>query len=288
MDRIIRKPPPIASGWASVGATRSSGAAASRAPAARVGSYSGSSVLVPMLIDLLPAIEIMDIGASYLESEGLTRFYDLVESGVAHLTGFEPAPEQYEKLRAKFAGDARYRFLPNALGTGSPATFHIARYPGCSSLYRANPAMIDLFHSLDASSPGGNFTVVGTVTIETSRLDDLPVPRPDLIKLDIQGGELDVLRYAHRTVGSALVAECECEFVEIYKGNPCSAISITTFASTVSCCTRWWTSVAAVFAPCHCLNRRGRSARCSGAMASSCATSPNWSATRMRISSRLP
>jgi FkbM family methyltransferase len=162
----------------------------------------------------LPTIEVLDIGAM---AEGADRYAGLVEQGLARVTGFEPNPDQFRLLAAR---QGPYRYLPYFLGDGGPATFHVSRYPGCSSLYEPDPAVIDLFTSIGASE-GGNFTVVKTVPVQTRRLDDVAeVKRADLIKIDIQGAELDVLRHGTTLLGTALVLECEVEFLPLYKRQP--------------------------------------------------------------------
>ncbi|MBN8530421.1 MAG: FkbM family methyltransferase [Alphaproteobacteria bacterium] len=164
----------------------------------------------------IPQIEVMDIGASALDGE--SRYTILVHQGVARVTGFEPDETQFRILQEK--KDPRYVYFPYFLGDGGKATFHIAAYPGCSSLYEADPAMIDLFQGIGAST-GGNFTVVRTCEVDTKKLDDIAdVPPPDFIKLDIQGGELNVLKNATKALESAMVIEIETEFVPLYKNQP--------------------------------------------------------------------
>ena len=163
----------------------------------------------------IPAIEVCDIGAG---SEGTDRYATLVSQGIARINGFEPDPKRFAELQAAKHANARY--FPVFLGDGAPATFHIARYPGCSSLYEADPGVIDLFNSIGASV-GGNFTVTSTHPVQTTRLDDVQgLPPIDFIKVDIQGAELDVLKHATRTLESTLVIESEVEFIELYKKQP--------------------------------------------------------------------
>ena len=47
-----------------------------------------------------------------------------------------------------------------------------------------------------------------------------PPARPCLLKVDVQGLELDVLRGAARTLESVDEALIECSFVELYEGQP--------------------------------------------------------------------
>lgn len=164
----------------------------------------------------VPPITIVDVGAM---SEGPERYARLVESGAASVVGFEPNPEELAPLVAN-AGPRR-RYLPYCLGRGGPATLHITRYPGCTSLYRPDPRVIDLFTGIGASEPEGNFHVLRTESIVTHRLDEIAeCPRPDYLKLDVQGAELDVLAGGQRALEDCLVVESEVEFVPFYEGQP--------------------------------------------------------------------
>lgn len=163
----------------------------------------------------IPRIEILDIGAM---AEGAERYRPLVDQGLASVTGFEPNPAEFARLSGR-AGP--YTYHPACLGDGKPATLHVTRYPGCSSLLEPDPAVIDAFSGIGASPPGGNFAVVSTMPVATVRLDDVAgCARPDMIKIDVQGAELLVLENGPRAVAGALVVETEAEFVPLYKGQP--------------------------------------------------------------------
>lgn len=163
----------------------------------------------------IPTIQICDVGAM---AEGEDRYASLVQQGIANVAGFEPDPKQFAKLQA--AQKPHSRYFNFFLGAGGPATFHLARFPGCSSLYQADPGIIDLFSSIGASI-GGNFTVKSTEEVQTTRLDDVPeMPPIDYLKLDVQGAELDVLKGASNALSSAVVIESEVEFIPLYKDQP--------------------------------------------------------------------
>jgi hypothetical protein len=55
----------------------------------------------------------------------------------------------------------------------------------------------------------------------TIRLDDVPeISDCDFLKLDVQGGELDVLDGAPRLLAGVAVVHCEVEFAPVYKNQP--------------------------------------------------------------------
>jgi FkbM family methyltransferase len=163
----------------------------------------------------LPGVEILDVGAM---QEGEDRYEVLRGMNLARVTGFEPDEAQHAKLETSKRGEDQY--LPYFLGSGDTQTFYVARYPGCSSLYRADSKTIDPFTSIGTSETG-NFTVTETMEVQTRRLDDIAeCPAPDFIKLDVQGAELDILRHGIGTLESALVVESEVEFIPLYENQP--------------------------------------------------------------------
>lgn len=162
-----------------------------------------------------PPIRVLDIGAM---AEGKDRYQPLLDRGLAEVTGFEPDDASREKLN--LLGGPR-KYLPQFLGDGGSATFHRTRYPGCSSLLEPDPAVIDLFGTISATPPGGNFAVVERIPVQTTRLDDVPdLGRVDFLKVDVQGAELVVLENGTRTLSNVLVVETEVEFLALYKGQP--------------------------------------------------------------------
>jgi hypothetical protein len=63
--------------------------------------------------------------------------------------------------------------------------------------------------------------VVAEEPIETKRLDDIAeLPPIDLLKIDIQGGELDVFRGGGDALANAVAIHTEVSFVPLYEGQP--------------------------------------------------------------------
>ncbi len=168
-----------------------------------------------ILAEKAPPVTIIDVGAML---EGKNRFDGLLEKGLARVIGFEPDPTEYQKLKPR--EDERHAFLPYFVGNGKSATFHRCRYNGCSSLYRPNRKLLDLFTSL-GDPANGFFEVLSTSEVMTVRLDDIEEAKKcDFLKVDVQGAELDVLKGASRTLGHAAVVELEVEFVPLYEDQP--------------------------------------------------------------------
>ena len=160
-------------------------------------------------------IFIVDVGAM---PEGAPRYDILMKNYRTRLVGFEPNEEQLEKLHQ--LDDSSAEYLPYFLGEGKDHQFNVTRYPGCSSLYQPDPQLIDLFTSIGACA-GGNFEVMEVGQVSTNRLDDIyQHPAAHMIKLDVQGAELDILQGAEKTLQKTLVLESEVEFVPLYREQP--------------------------------------------------------------------
>ena len=171
--------------------------------------------LVADLIRALPLeapIEVVDIGASGLPTSETPPYEPLLSLGLARLTGFEPNAEELAKLPAS---DTR-RYLPHAIGDGGPATLHLTRHPGFVSTLAPDPAITAHIHSFAALTE-----VTARQVMQTVRLDDIAdLPRIDLLKIDIQGGEVAAFRGGSGKLARALCVQTEVAFVPIYRDQP--------------------------------------------------------------------
>ncbi len=178
-----------------------------------------ASAVVGGFADILgrtvPPIDVLDIGA--MAEVGGDHYDPLIVQGLARVTGFEPNPAEFKKLAGR---PGPYRYLQHFLGDGGIATFHLTRYPGCASLLEPDPSVINLFETMGCEQDG-NFRVVRTERVQTTRLDDLPPDiKADYIKIDVQGAELMILRNGPRLLAKSLVVETEAEFIPLYRGQP--------------------------------------------------------------------
>jgi FkbM family methyltransferase len=163
----------------------------------------------------IPTIQILDVGAMEV---GQDRYLPLLEAGLAQVTGFEPNPAEYRRLQDRIGP---YRYLPVFLGNGTPAMFHLTRYPGCSSLLKPDANVIDMFMKIGCADPGGNFHVQSMERVETVRLDDIGESfTVDFLKIDVQGYELEIMRHGTGKLSNTVVIECEVEFLPLYHGQP--------------------------------------------------------------------
>jgi len=97
--------------------------------------------------------------------------------------------------------------------SAGPSVLHITEADDSSSLLPVSDLQVATF-------PGTR--VVEQLRVETHRLDTLvassDLDRPTLLKIDVQGTELDVLTGATGLLGDVDTILVECSFVELYTG----------------------------------------------------------------------
>ena len=122
---------------------------------------------------------------------------------------FEPNPESLAIVRKKFAGMENVKVSEKALGSVA----------GTKSFLLSDNDVSSSFLQRAERSHGTAVTVKGTVQTSIVRLDD-EIEKADVIKLDLEGYELEALKGAERLLKNTKVVVTEVEFEEIYKGAP--------------------------------------------------------------------
>jgi FkbM family methyltransferase len=153
--------------------------------------------------------KIVDVGASDIGWP--PPYHSMLEDG-ANLIGFEPNETAHNKLTAN--AKPNHTYLRAALGDGSTKTLNFFWDPGMTSCLLPNKPVLDMFFPFDCK-------VIASEQIDTIKLDDVEaVGDIDLLKMDIQGLELEVLRNAASKLSKTLVIDIEVSFVEMYQGQP--------------------------------------------------------------------
>lgn len=167
----------------------------------------------------VPAIHVVDVGAMLLEPPPYRALLELPRST---LLGFEPGEEERLKLEKHYGvertpdGRQRYTFLPHVVGDGKDGVFRACEWNATSSLYEPNVPLLSYFTSMREAHVAKE-----RIPVKTRALDELPEAHGmTMLKMDVQGAELDVIRGAAQVLQSAVFVHLEVQFVQLYAGVP--------------------------------------------------------------------
>lgn len=169
--------------------------------------------LIQMLGRSAPVIDIVDVGAMWLGAEHVP-YRALLQEGRARVIGFEPVQRECDRLNAlKLPG---HTYLPYFIGDGMDRTFVETNASMTSSFFEPDLEFCGRYNALaEVMQP------VERGMVRTTRLDDVSeVANVDFLKVDVQGGELDVFQGASRALEQAVVVQTEVNFAPLYKDAP--------------------------------------------------------------------
>lgn len=153
---------------------------------------------------------VVDVGAN----RGQFALFAAHQFPKATLICIEPLPRARARLERVVPHTARLRLCDVAVAdeTGL-AAFHVSRADDSSSLLPIGPRQRKAFPGTEERT---------TITVQVRRLDDIlesgDLVAPALLKVDVQGGELRVLRGAGPLLNSIHAVLVEASFVELYDG----------------------------------------------------------------------
>jgi FkbM family methyltransferase len=167
------------------------------------------------LFDLLSPerlTHVVDVGANPIDGD--PPYQRMLNSNLCEVTGFEPQATALAALNAKKSD--RETYLPYAIGDGSSRVLNICQYSGWTSLLRPKAEALQVFSQFQK-----NAEVIDTQTIKTHRLDDIAELKSfDLLKIDIQGAELDVFLNGVERLKQAVAIQTEVSFIPLYNQQP--------------------------------------------------------------------
>ncbi|WP_126978591.1 FkbM family methyltransferase [Frigidibacter oleivorans] len=168
---------------------------------------------VRLLLDRLAGLglpRVADVGANPINEP---PYAGLLAMGGCEVVGFEPQPDAFAELdRSKGPLET---YLPHAVGEGGPVDLRIYRSSGLTSVFEPHrPGMAYL------GVPGWS-AVKARVPMQTVALDAAEgLGRIDLLKIDIQGGELGVFRGGRQVLAQAVAVIVEQRYYRLYDGEP--------------------------------------------------------------------
>jgi FkbM family methyltransferase len=164
--------------------------------------------LLPASVDLRSAL-VVDVGAN----EGAFSAGVLGVAPQARILAAEPGPGPRERLRARIGDRPNVEIRDVAVAAESgTATFHLTAHDHNSSLHAPREESRD---TIDAG-----WQVVQELEVRTVSLDELVGDRTaDVLKIDVQGSEMDVLAGGERALAHARAVLLEMNFFSQYEGD---------------------------------------------------------------------
>ncbi len=163
---------------------------------------------------------VLDVGAN----RGQFALFAMTTWPSARIIAFEPLPPPAAVLRKAFG--SRVEVIQTALSDNvGQAPMFVTEHDDSSSLL-----------PIGVNQSGISGTKVSSieqaVTLDT--LDNFALRRdlsgPILLKIDVQGNELSVLRGAEKSLASISAVYCECSYIELYEGQALASEVITLLA----------------------------------------------------------
>jgi FkbM family methyltransferase len=160
-------------------------------------------------IERLSPKTLIDVGANKGQFSLLARYlFPEIE-----IHAFEPL--ESERVLYQSVLSEPVKIYSMALGaTAGEATFFVASRADSSSLLQPGTAQQAAY----------GVTTMRSITVPVARLKDVLdisiLPRPILLKLDVQGGELEVLKGAENLLLLVDTVYCETSFVQLYENQP--------------------------------------------------------------------
>ncbi|MEM7045817.1 MAG: FkbM family methyltransferase [Pseudomonadota bacterium] len=155
---------------------------------------------------------VVDVGANRGQ-------FTLLAAGLfpdAEIVAFEPLIEPFEKLIKVTAGLSKLRAFNVAIGPEPRSLpMNVSKRDDSSSLLPIGALQEEIF-------PDTGFARREEVQIRPlgDYLDPTEIRRPCLLKIDVQGYELDVLKGSEACLDHVDVVYVEASFVELYQGQP--------------------------------------------------------------------
>jgi FkbM family methyltransferase len=155
---------------------------------------------------------VIDVGAHH----GQFALFALDRFPRAGIWCLEPLPPARRRFLRVLDDDSRVRLIPCAAGSHQGRLeLHVAEASDLSSLLPLADAGDRVVSGLHE---------IGRVEVDTVRLDTAIAPnalkRPSLLKIDVQGYELEVLRGAEGLLGRLDELLIECSFFGLYRSQP--------------------------------------------------------------------
>ena len=155
---------------------------------------------------------IVDIGANPIDGD--PPYKQMLERSLCQIIGFEPQQDALQEL-LKNKGPLE-TYFSYGVGDGEQHTLYCCAASGMTSLYKPDQNYLSILNEFEILGE-----VISTELIPTKRLDDIAeISDLDMLKIDIQGGELAVFESGRGKLDRAVVIQAEVSFMPLYEDQP--------------------------------------------------------------------
>lgn len=154
---------------------------------------------------------IVDVGANPINTPS---YVSLLQMGGAEIWGFEPDEGAFAALMENRQEGTHY--VQEAVGKPGKAVFYPHLRSGLGSLLKVDAEAVAFLGHPGWSANQGDGVEIDVVALDD--LDDQTLPHPDVLKIDIQGGEMDVFQHGRTKMSDAVAIITEARFARIYEG----------------------------------------------------------------------
>ena len=158
---------------------------------------------------------IFDVGAH--RGKITTKYRQLFPNSIIYC--FEPFPDSFEVLKNRFSCDSKIKLIPAAVSEVSGQRKFFVNYRSATNSLLPRPFTLRKYYPEDAGPKT-------EIQVPVLSIDDFvstkKIKKIDVLKLDIQGGELMALKGAIQTLkkGNASLVYLEIMFVPHYENMP--------------------------------------------------------------------
>ncbi|MDM2928492.1 FkbM family methyltransferase [Citrobacter sp. Cm046] len=164
--------------------------------------------------DTVKSVVILDIGARIIHDD--PPIYDsLIQNTHCEVIAVDADPDAC-KQQIKSMQDNIFLIKNVVLGDGKPHSFNKCSLPPCSSILEPNRHVLTQYSGMMPFYEVESIEQVNTLTLD-SEFRDIFL---DLLKIDVQGYELNILQNGKNVLESTSAIHIEVGFIEKYKGQP--------------------------------------------------------------------
>lgn len=163
------------------------------------------------------SFSILEIGARPVSEapEPYTALLDVFDH--VRISAFEIEEELCSELNNKAHKNVHY--YPCALGEkNGTQTLYETMHPMCSSLYEPDTELMQKYFNLESAHTKTTHEI--KVRSLDSFVDEHPIGPIDMVKIDVQGAELDIFKGGQTALKNTLAIVSEVEFIPLYKKQP--------------------------------------------------------------------